>query len=33
MLGTDEDVGVRGAVGQKSHRKRRTPRKEKGGGD
>ena len=25
--------GYEGAVGQKSHRKRRTPRKEKGGGD
>ena len=28
MLGTDEDVGMRGAVGQKSHRKRNTTERE-----
>ena len=28
MLGTDEDVGMRGAVGQKSQRKRNTTERE-----
>ena len=28
MLGTDEDVGMRGAVGQKNHRKRKTTERE-----
>lgn len=30
MLGTDEDVGMRGAVGQKSHRKRNNTTEREG---